>query len=56
MLDITRETVAYGLIALTFLATAPIIGVTLQRRKRDRLRRRGIKRYERQPKRMNKAS
>lgn len=46
MIDITRATIAYLLIALAILVAAPLIGIALHRRKRDRLRRRGIKRYE----------
>lgn len=45
MLNITRELVAYGLIGLIVLAAVPWIGVTLARRKRVKLRRRGIKTY-----------
>lgn len=44
-MDITREAVGYALIALVILAGIPWIGMTLARRKREKLRRRGIKRY-----------
>ncbi len=45
VLDITRELVAYGLIGLIAVVALPWIGVTMNRRKREKLRRRGIKTY-----------
>lgn len=45
VLDTTREMIAYGLIGLLLVVAVPWIGVTMTRRKRERLRRRGIKTY-----------
>jgi hypothetical protein len=41
--DTTREIIAYGLIGLIIAAAIPIISIALVRRKRQKLRRRGIK-------------
>jgi hypothetical protein len=43
MIDISRELIAYGLIGIIVIAAVPLIGVTMVRRKRVNLRRRGIK-------------
>ncbi|WBH15249.1 hypothetical protein [Sphingomonas radiodurans] len=45
VLDTTREIIAYGLIGLLFVIAVPWLGFTLARRKRERLRRQGIKTY-----------
>lgn len=45
MFDTSREIVGYLLIAAIFLVGTPWLGLTLARRKREKLRRRGIKRY-----------
>jgi len=37
--------IAYALIGLTVVIAIPVITTVVQRRKRDKLRRRGIKRY-----------
>jgi hypothetical protein len=44
--DMTNETMAYLLLALLATVSVPVIAVQWHRRKRDKLRRRGIKRYE----------
>jgi uncharacterized membrane protein len=41
--DTTREIIAYGLIGLIIMVAIPIISIALVRRKRQKLRRRGIK-------------
>jgi hypothetical protein len=41
----TREIIAYGLIALTLIGTVPWLAVTWARRKRRKLRQRGIKTF-----------
>jgi hypothetical protein len=43
--NITRELIAYSLICLIVVAAVPWAGMTLSRRKREKLRRQGIKRY-----------
>lgn len=45
VLDITRELIAYSLIGLVVVVAVPWIGVTFSRRKREKLRRRGIKTF-----------
>lgn len=45
MFELTRELIAYAIIGLVVIIGAPVMGVMLQRRKREKLRRRGIKRY-----------
>ncbi|WP_315760570.1 hypothetical protein [Sphingomonas sp. Y38-1Y] len=45
MFDTTREVVAYGLIAAIVAVAVPWLVVTLNQRRREKLRRRGIKRY-----------
>ncbi|WP_448502805.1 hypothetical protein [Sphingomonas sp.] len=42
----TNEMIAYALLATVVTASVPVIAVQVHRRKRDKLRRRGIKRYE----------
>ena len=43
--DSTRLTIAYALVGVLFLIGIPLIIVTLRRRRREKLRRRGIKTY-----------
>lgn len=45
MFDVSRELIAYGLIGLLVVILAPWLAAVLLRRRRDRLRRRGVKRY-----------
>jgi hypothetical protein len=45
VIDISRDMIAYALIGLTVVIAIPVITTVVQRRKRDKLRRRGIKRY-----------
>lgn len=45
MIDLTREALAYTLIAAAAVVCAPWLAMTLRRRQRRRLRLRGIKRY-----------
>lgn len=45
MLELSRETIAFGIIGVLLVVGAPWLGYTLRRRKRERLRRRGIKTY-----------
>lgn len=45
MIEISREMIAYGLMGLIVAVAIPIAGMAMTRRKRDKLRRRGIKRY-----------
>lgn len=45
MIELSREMVAYGIIVVTALIGAPWLGYILRKRKREKLRRRGIKQY-----------
>jgi hypothetical protein len=45
MIDVTRELVAYAIIGAVLLVAVPTAVITLRRRHRQKLRRRGIKRY-----------
>lgn len=45
MPELTRELLAYAIIGAVVLIAAPAVIVTLRRRHREKLRRRGIKRY-----------
>ncbi|MBW6527181.1 hypothetical protein KZ813_10050 [Sphingomonas sp. RHCKR7] len=45
MIDVTRELVAYAIIGAVLLVGIPSAIVILRRRHRQKLRRRGIKRY-----------
>lgn len=45
MFDSTREILALGLVGSTVVVLAPWITYTVIRRKREKLRRRGIKRH-----------
>jgi LPXTG-motif cell wall-anchored protein len=45
MIDITRETVAYLIMGMAALVGLPLLFLRLRRRRREKLRRRGIKRY-----------
>ncbi len=45
MIDVTRELVAYVIIGAVLLVAVPTGIVVLRRRHRQKLRRRGIKRY-----------
>lgn len=45
MFDVSRELIAYGLIGLVAAILAPWLGRMVVKRRRERLRRRGIKRY-----------
>ena len=44
-MDLSRELLAYAIIGVVVLIGVPAIGVMLHRRKRRKLRQRGIKRY-----------
>lgn len=44
-MDMSRELLAYAIIGLVVVIGAPLLGVMLHRRKRRRLRQRGIKKY-----------
>ena len=46
-MELSRELIAYGLIAAIFAIGVPWTVVVAMRRKRDKLRRRGIKSYSR---------
>ena len=43
--EATRLTLVYGIIGILLLVGVPWLALHLRRRKRDKLRRRGIKRY-----------
>jgi len=45
MIDVTRELVAYAIIGVSLLIAIPTAIVVLRRRHREKLRRRGIKRF-----------
>jgi ABC-type polysaccharide transport system permease subunit len=45
MIEITRETIAYTIIAIIVVISVPVIIRMQLKRHRDRLRRRGIKRH-----------
>lgn len=45
VVDSTREMIAYGLIGLIVLISVPVLVSAYSRRKREKLRRQGIKRY-----------
>ncbi|MBB3691624.1 hypothetical protein [Sphingomonas sp. BK580] len=45
MIDVTRELVAYAIIGAVLLVAVPTAIVLLRRRHRQKLRRRGIKRF-----------
>jgi hypothetical protein len=45
VIDVSREMIAYGLIGTVALVATPVIIALVRRRKREKLRRRGIKRY-----------
>lgn len=44
-MDITRELLAYAIIGVVLSIGGPALGIMLHRRKRRKLRQRGIKRY-----------
>ena len=44
-MDLSRELLAYAIIGIVLLIGGPALGVMLHRRKRRKLRQRGIKRY-----------
>lgn len=44
-MDVSRELLAYAIICTVLLIGVPALGVMLRRRKRRKLRQRGIKRY-----------
>lgn len=44
-MDLSRELIAYAIIGVVLLIGGPALGIMLQRRKRRKLRQRGIKRY-----------
>lgn len=44
-MDVSRELLAYAIIGIVLLIGGPALGVVLHRRKRRKLRQRGIKRY-----------
>lgn len=45
MLGLTREMIAYAIIGAIMIVGAPVAVSYLKRRRRDKLRRRGIKTY-----------
>ena len=45
MVDLSREMIAYTLMGLIGMLALPWFGIALRRRHRDKLRRRGIKRF-----------
>ncbi|UZK68731.1 hypothetical protein OKW76_11860 [Sphingomonas sp. S1-29] len=45
MLDVSREVIAYGLLSIMLLVGGGMAFVVQKRRKREKLRRRGIKHY-----------
>lgn len=45
MFDVSREMIAYGIVGSLLVIGLPWLGYTLRKRKRERLRRRGIKKY-----------
>ncbi|VXC48315.1 conserved hypothetical protein [Sphingomonas sp. AX6] len=45
MFELSREMIAYGIVAVVIAIGVPWLGYTLRRRKRERLRRRGVKTY-----------
>lgn len=45
VMDVSRELVAYAITCIVLLIGGPALAVMLQRRKRRKLRQRGIKRY-----------
>ena len=45
MFDLSREMIAYGIVGFLLVIGLPWLGHTLRKRKRERLRRRGIKKY-----------
>ena len=45
MFDLSREMIAYGIVGFLLVIGLPWLGYTLRKRKRERLRRRGIKKY-----------
>ena len=44
-MDVSRELIAYAIIGVVLLIGGPALAVMLHRRKRRKLRQRGIKRY-----------
>ncbi len=44
-MDVSREVLAYAILAIVAIVTLPWLAILLRRRHRDKLRRRGIKRY-----------
>lgn len=44
-MDVSRELLAYAIIGIVLLIGGPALGVVLHRRKRRKLRQRGVKRY-----------
>lgn len=45
MVEISRELIAFAIIGVLAIVGVPWIAMTMRRRHRERLRRRGIKRY-----------
>ncbi|MBB5699365.1 hypothetical protein [Sphingomonas yantingensis] len=45
LFDTTREIVAYGILGAIVVVAIPWLTVTISKRRRENLRRRGIKRY-----------
>lgn len=45
MIELTREMIAYGLIATVAVVAVPATVAMMRRRRREKLRRRGIKTY-----------
>jgi len=45
LFDTTREIVAYGILGAIVVVAVPWLAYTMNQRRREKLRRRGIKRY-----------
>ena len=45
MIDLERETLAYLIVGVVLLVAIPLLISYLHRRKREKLRRRGVKKY-----------
>lgn len=43
--EATRYTLVFGIVGILLLVSAPVLVIYLRRRKREKLRRRGIKTY-----------
>jgi type II secretory pathway pseudopilin PulG len=45
MIELSRELVAYAIIGVLVVVAIPTVAIVMRRRKREKLRRRGIKTY-----------